>query len=312
VGVIAHDFILGFWQTWHMLKDDAYWPRAATWLQPQDGTSSDLALVGIPAHKTSISSTGANHTPAAIREALQRYSLESSIGSLESIKAVDAGDLLEPDEAEETSIAFLAEFQRRSRLVVSLGGDNSITYAAALGSFGDQISSAGLITFDAHHDIRDGRSNGSPVRRLIEERGLAGSRVVQIGINDFSNSPHYAARARQLGIHVIHRDEIEKRGVDEVVAEALAIAGAAGGPIHVDVDVDVCDRAFVPACPASAPGGISPFQLRKMVSMVTASSLVRSLDITEIDATADAADQRTVRLGALLILEAAKGLLARR
>jgi formiminoglutamase len=49
-----------------------------------------------------------------------------------------------------------------------------------------------------------------------------------------------------------------------------------------------------------------------MVSTVTASSLVRSLDITEIDATADAPDQRTVRLGALLILEAAKGLLARR
>ena len=30
------------------------------------------------------------------------------------------------------------------------------------------LANAGLITLDAHHDLRDGRSNGSPVRRLIE------------------------------------------------------------------------------------------------------------------------------------------------
>ena len=34
-------------------------------------------------------------------------------------------------------------------------------------------------------------------------------------------------------------------------------------------------------------------------------------DVTEIDATADAPDQRTVRLAALLVLEAAAGLAAR-
>jgi formiminoglutamase len=93
-----------------------------------------------------------------------------------------------------------------------------------------------------------------------------------------------------------------------VIAQALDIAGQ---DTHVDFDVDVCDRAFVPACPASAPGGISAFELRTFANLVTRSSLVRSIDITEIDATMDAPDQRTIRLGALLILEAAKGLLAR-
>ena len=75
--------------------------------------------------------------------------------------------------------------------------------------------------------------------------------------------------------------------------------------------VDVCDRAFVPGCPASAPGGISAFELRNFANLVTRSKNVRSIDITEIDATADATDQRTVRLGALLVLEAAKGVLNR-
>ena len=82
-------------------------------------------------------------------------------------------------------------------------------------------------------------------------------------------------------------------------------------PIHVDLDVDVCDRAVVPGCPAAAPGGISADELRQAAFAAGRSPRVRSLDIAEIDAAADAPDGRTVRLGALLVLEAACGLALR-
>ena len=94
----------------------------------------------------------------------------------------------------------------------------------------------------------------------------------------------------------------------DVMAEALAIAGGGGGPIHVDLDVDVCDRSVVPGCPAAAPGGLTADELRQVAFHAGRSPRVRSIDITEIDATADAPDGRTVRLGALLVLEAACGL----
>ena len=97
-----------------------------------------------------------------------------------------------------------------------------------------------------------------------------------------------------------------------VLAEALAIAGAAGGPIHVDLDVDVCDRAVVPACPAAAPGGISADELRQVAYLAGADTRVKSLDVTEIDATIDSPDARTVRLGALLVLETAAGVGSRK
>ena len=194
---------------------------------------------------------------------------------------------------------------------MALGGDNSITYSVALGVWGEKISQAGLITLDAHHDLRDGESNGSPVRRLIEA-GLSGTRVVQIGIADYSNSPEYAARARDFGITVISRASLRTRSMATVMAEALAIAGAAGGPIHVDLDVDVCDRAVVPACPAAAPGGISADELRQVAFLAGADTRVKSLDVTEIDATIDSPDARTVRLGALLVLETAAGVGSRK
>ena len=294
-----------------MLKEDAAWPRAAAWLKADAGAKADLALLGVPANLTSISATGANATPDAIRQALLRYSLQSSAGSIESISAIDAGNIEDPDQNEAVTIAKVAELTTRTELVVALGGDNSVTYATALGAFGADLETAGLITFDAHHDIRHGVSNGSPVRRLIEA-GLNPKRIVQIGINDFSNSPAYANEAAELGIHVIHRDELETRALADVMAEAFGVAGSGGGPIHVDIDVDVCDRAFVPACPAAAPGGITAYQLRKLARLAAAHPRVKSIDVTEIDATADSADGRTVRLGALLVLEAAAGLLERR
>jgi arginase family enzyme len=176
------------------------------------------------------------------------------------------------------------------------------------GVFGEEISNAGLITLDAHHDLRDGVSNGSPVRRLIEA-GLPGSSVVQIGINDFSNSPEYAKRAKDYGISVIPRSALRNRSVESVFSEALEILK--DKKLHVDIDMDVCDRSFVPACPAAAPGGISAHELRQFAFEIGKAKHVKSVDITEIDAMADSADGRTVRLGALAVLELASGFLAR-
>ena len=296
-------------------KEDQLWPRASNWLRSAEpGRNYDLGLMGIPAHLTSISATNAHTTPAAIREALQRYSTfnwttETDVATL---SFADFGDVSEPDsEAGEARTSQLAaEASAHSGLAIGLGGDNSVTFAMARGVFGSLIETAGLITLDAHHDLRDGVSNGSPVRRLVDELGLDGRRIVQIGIADFSNSPAYAARAKELGIHVIPRSALRDRGMTEVMAEAIAIAGAAGGPVHVDFDVDVCDRSVVPACPAAAPGGISADEFRQLAFEAGRYSQVRSVDFTEIDASIDSADGRTVRLAALAILELAAGRLS--
>jgi formiminoglutamase len=158
--------------------------------------------------------------------------------------------------------------------------------------------------------MRDGRSNGSPVRQLLDE-GLPGEHVVQIGLADFSNSAHYAAEARGRGVTIVTREALRRRSMLDVIAEALAIAGANGRPVYVDIDVDVCDRSVVPGCPAAAPGGLSADELRHAVRTIAADQRVRALDITEIDVERDTADHRTVRLGALLVLEAAMGIAKR-
>lgn len=308
------------------LSNDPLWPRAGGWPHPDElpaGKHIDVALVGIPASQTSLSATNAHETPDAIRQALYRYSpalmqdrgssekggpAATGIVDLEEIAVADFGNVSEPDSpaGEARTIALMADAAKASELVIALGGDNSITVASALGVWGNDLETAGLITLDAHYDLREGVSNGSPVRRLIEA-GMNPARIVQIGIQDFANSVAYARRAQELGITVIHRDELARRPIADVMADALNIAGAAGGPIHVDLDVDVCDRSVAPACPASVPGGISAYELRQAARAAGAHSLVRSIDLAEIDATMDAPDGRTVRLAALCVLDAVAG-----
>lgn len=294
------------------MSKDALWPSAASWLAPAGAGNCDLGLFGVLASETSISATGANSSPAEIRVALGRYSTYSwsQNKDLQDLSFADFGDSETPDstDGESQTMQLAKKVSESSKLSIALGGDNSITYAVMRGVFGEELANAGLITLDAHHDLRDGVSNGSPVRRLIEA-GLPGSSVVQIGINDFSNSPQYAARAREYGVHVISRAALRNRTADSVMDEALSKLG--GKKLHVDIDMDVCDRAFVPACPAAAPGGISADELRQFAFLIGKANQVVSVDITEIDALADSADGRTVRLGALTILELANGFASR-
>ncbi|MGM7422058.1 arginase family protein, partial [Cellulosimicrobium sp. CpK407] len=147
--------------------------------------------------------------------------------------------------------------------------------------------------------------------RLLFPPPLPPHRVVQVGIADFANSAEYARRAADLGITVVHVDELRRRGPEDVMRAAMEVAGAAGGPVHLDVDVDVCDRSVAPGCPASVPGGIAAWELRALVRAAAVDERLRSTDVVEVDATADSPDGRTVRLAALCVLELAAGLARR-
>lgn len=297
------------------LAHDELWPRAGGWPSFLAGERTDAAILGVPTWRTSLSPTGAHATPAAIREALSRYSATlmgpPTVDLDTALQIVDAGDVTEPDgdAGIAATMVRVSEVSAVTDLVIALGGDNSLTYPVARGARAN-----GLITIDAHLDLRDGVSNGSPVRRLVEDapdgERIDPTRIVQIGIADFANSAAYARRAADWGIRVITLDELRHRGIADVVSEAHEIAGTAAR-IHLDVDIDAADRSAVPGCPASVPGGLAAFELRTLVRSLATDPRVVSADIVEVDATADAPDGRTVRLAALCVLELLAGLAAR-
>jgi len=297
--------------------DDPRWPRASAWLNggPKPGARPDLAVLGIPTYATSISPTGAHATPNAVRRVLAKMSTwcaSRGVDLAEHVSVLDLGNVDDPDLGDEgewrvTTAAKAAA--RQASLTFAIGGDNSLTAPYAQGVLGD-LTQAGLVTLDAHHDVREGRSNGSPIRRLLDA-GLPGEHVVQVGIADWANSRSYAAEAHARGITVVHRGDVAKRGIDDTMRHALDVAGAGGRPVVVDLDLDVCDRSVAPACPASLPGGLTAYEALTAAYIAGRDPRVRGIDVTEVDATNDAPDERTVRLAALCLLEAAAGLALR-
>ena len=173
------------------LHHDPQWPRAGSWFAKALSGEVDIALLGVGAHASAITPNKADTTPNAIREALMRYSTWSQtcqIDFAEILTGADFGDVSKADD-QKVSADEIEEALYKSNFLILLGGDNSITYSGVMGlskAVGG-LEKIGLITLDAHHDVRDGTSNGSPIRQLIDA-GLPGENIVQIGISDFANS----------------------------------------------------------------------------------------------------------------------------
>lgn len=196
---------------------------------------------------------------------------------------------------------------------VFLGGDNAVTRPLVAGMLGDDLASVGVLTFDAHHDVRslrDGPRNGTPIRGLIEEEGLPGGNVAQIGIAPFANAPAHAAWAAEAGIHVETIDQVHREGVEAALGRALEHL-AHCDRIFVDFDIDVLDLAYAPACPGARPGGMTPTQLLTAARACGRESVVAAVDVVEVDATTDVAGA-TVLVAAQVVLHFASGVLQRR
>ena len=285
------------------LHNDPNWLRAGNWFSTS-GTDADLAILGVGASKSAITPNKAYETPAAIRDSLFKYSTykESLDIELSNLKAIDFGDISNADN-QTIATQEISNHLPKSKVLILLGGDNSITFSGVSALAQDNFGEVGLITLDAHHDVRDGISNGSPIRQLVEA-GLPGKNIVQIGISDFANSKIYADRVRSFGISVINRRQFDQKSITEIALEALELLKKCK-VIYLDIDIDVCDRSVVPAAPAAVPGGLSADQLRELVFELSKSDKLNHFDITEIDSSIDSADQRTSRLAALCILEIA-------
>ena len=297
-----------------MRPPDPLWPSAADWLRR--GTEAapaetDLAVLGIPLSVTSITQpSGAHETPGAVRRrlaVLSTYHSERDVDVAE-LAVVDMGDVdAQPSNKEIASAA--RDVVREAPMAVLLGGDNAVTYAALVGMAGDGIEGWGLVTLDAHHDVRtyEGRpGNGSPVRALIDA-GLPGNQVVQVGIAGFANSVAYRRWCDDVGIDVVTAAEVRFGSIEDVLVEAFDRLALSVDHIYVDLDVDVLDSAFAPACPGARPGGLFPGELLAAAFLAGRNPRVRALDIVEVDATRDVAN-RTVDVAALCLLNAAAGL----
>jgi formiminoglutamase len=185
--------------------DDPNWPRASAWLAGEcaENRLGRLAILGAPLRLGSITPGRCDLAPGAVRESLRKFScydIESDT-DIHLIEARDLGDLpladMTLEEALEPLSRAVASAIDEADAAVIIGGDNGVTRPGVRG-IADSLADCGLITLDAHFDLRDlsgGLTNGNPVRALLAD-GVPGKNIVQIGIQPFANSRAYARVAQ--------------------------------------------------------------------------------------------------------------------
>lgn len=265
------------------------WPRAREWLAGASDDRRALVVAGVPLTELAVTPAGYELAPAAVRARLGKLSTwhgERRI-ALDDLPVRDLGDSLVPPPLS-------------APLTVLLGGHNAVTWHALAGA---DLGRWGLLTLDAHHDVRPYErgavGNGSPVRALVDA-GLPGANVVQVGIHGFSNSRSHREWCESHGVRVLGPDRMD--GVAALLDDLAARCEA----VYVDIDLDVLDRAFAPACPGARPGGVSPRQLLAAAFAAGANPKVRCVDIVELNPSADVA-HITTDTAALTLLNVAAG-----
>jgi formiminoglutamase len=263
-----------------------------------DGNAAaPTAIVGVPMGRDSISPGRCDLAPAAVRTALKRmsvYDLETE-SDLSALSIFDAGDaaVTQLDYASAFDVAASAIEAQTShrRLTIVLGGDNAIT-RPGVHATDRSLRAVGVLTLDAHFDLRDtngGLNNGNPIQALLED-GLAGSHISQIGLAPFANTRKAHGKARAAGISVRTLSECQARGFTTVVREELSRLAALCSCLYVDFDIDVIDRAQMPAAPGARAGGIAVRDFFAAARLIAAHPKVRCVDLAEFDPSKDVSD----------------------
>ncbi len=270
------------------------WPNLSDLLVAADA-DAPVGLVGAPLAAGSVTPGRCDLAPALLRATLKRigrYDIETERELVSPI--ADHGDAnidgLSIEQATGPIRDACTASVARHELTLLIGGNNAVTRPGvhALGLPLDQV---GLITLDAHFDLRDTRTglgNGNPVRALRED-GLPGRNIAQVGLAPFANSAAMHRDAVDGGHLVISIAEVRKRGIEPAIARALGhVAHCA--VLVVDCDIDVIDRGQFPAAPGARPGGMSASDFFAATRMLATDRKVRLIDLTEWDPPLDPTD----------------------
>jgi arginase family enzyme len=256
---------------------------------------ADVALIGAPMEAGSVTPGRCDLAPETIRRTLRRFSSYDVVTGAElDLRILDAGDVgvkgVMPADGFEPIVEAVRRCTAAHGLTILLGGNNAVTRPAAH-ALGVPLAEVGLITLDAHFDLREtdqGLLNGNPIRALLED-GLPGANISQIGLAPFANTAKMHRDAQDAGIGVWTIADCRKVGMVPVLKEALArLAHTAA--VMVDFDIDVIDRSQCPGAPGARPGGMPVDMFLEAARFLAAEPRVRLVDLTEFDPSLDLSD----------------------
>ena len=244
----------------------------------QEATAK-YVLIPVPYDGTSTFVKGADKGPQAIIEASDSLELYDTMCGMEAYTAgiyTDTPhlDLSSPDAMVQSVYERTCHFMDKGKLVGLLGGEHSVS-VGAIRAAKERHPNLSVLQIDAHADLRDeyhhSPYNHACVMRRAQEMG---ANVVQVGIrnvcieekpNIVEDSTFYAHHI--VGANPVWMDQVCDRLTDEV---------------YLTIDLDGLDPSVLPATGTPLPGGLSWYELVRLLDKVAKNRRIIGFDVVEL------------------------------
>lgn len=191
-----------------------------------------------------------------------------------------------------------------------LGGDHSVAIGSISGIshyYQEKGQALGVIWFDAHADMNTpaisptGNIHGMPAAALLghgypeltqiysPRPKLQAQHLVFIGLREVDAVEK--AFCREMGVTCFTTRDIERRGMEAIIEEAIAIAGAGTAGIHVSFDLDCMDPVEMPGVSTRCNGGIRAREAHIALERIFATKKLSSFDLVELNPCQDVNQQ---------------------
>jgi arginase len=183
------------------------------------------------------------------------------------------------------------------RIPIVLGGDHSIALGTLAG-LAVRRGPGAVLWFDAHGDMNtpattpSGNVHGMPLAAALGRAGpgfespswtlpaVAPERVAVIGARDLDAGERGLIAELDLAVHTM--SEVDRRGIEAVVSEALE--RASGAPFtHISLDMDGLDPDVAPGVGTAVRGGLTYREAHLAMELVAESGLLCCLEIVEVN-----------------------------
>lgn len=263
-----------------------------------DYKNSRYVLCGVPFDGTSCFRKGSRTAPEAMRAASYNFEAYSSLFDIDlrDIGIHDAGDLRVADNIDETlpMISVYADkYVKDGKLPVMLGGEHSLTFPF-VNACKKKYPDLGFVVLDAHMDLRqeyEGEKNSHACisRHIIED---VTRKYVSIGVRSGAREEY--EYVRENGIKVFSADDVVASGIEKIISE---IRDYIRGHVYLSIDMDAIDPAYAPALGTPEPYGITPRDVRAVISCLAPD--IVGFDLVEIAPEYDSGN--TALLGAKFV-----------
>ena len=164
------------------------------------------------------------------------------------------------------------------KLPVTIGGEHSLTPAClqAVQKRRD-LAPLGLISFDAHADMRDSYegtplSHACAMRRALEIQGI---RALALGIRSISPEEIADIRREEPPLNIVWAHQLGEAPLSDLLDQLPA-------HVYITVDLDVFDPALMPAVGTPEPGGIGWYEFLTIFQLIAGRKHIVGIDVVEL------------------------------